>query len=129
MNQLKESKFFLPYNQDLVERAREMRKNPTPAESKLWNLLKSHPPFGRSGFRVWRQRPIHHFIVDFYIPQLKLVIEVDGDSHFFPDGQAYDQERSRILEGYDLTVIRFANHEVLHNLNEVWERICEFLPF
>ncbi|WLT40085.1 endonuclease domain-containing protein [Synechocystis sp. B12] len=63
------------------------------------------------------------------MPQLKLVIEVDGDSHFSPDGQAYDQERSRILEGYDLTIIRFTNHEVLHNLDGVWERICEFLPF
>ncbi|QUS61516.1 endonuclease domain-containing protein [Synechocystis sp. PCC 7338] len=129
MTQLKEGDFFLPYNKNLVERARKMRKNPTPAERKLWHLLKSTRPFGRGRIRIWRQRPINHFIVDFYIPQLKLVIEVDGDSHFSLDGQAYDQERSRILEGYDLIVLRFTNHEVLHNLDEVWERICEFLPF
>ena len=129
MTPLKQNNFFLPYNPALVERAREMRKNPTPAEQKLWNLLRNTIPFGRGGFRVWRQRPIDHFIVDFYIPQLKLVIEVDGDFHFSPDGLAYDQERSRILEGYGLFIIRFTNQEVLHNLDEVWERICEFLPF
>jgi very-short-patch-repair endonuclease len=129
VNQLKNSDFFLPYNPDLTQRAREMRKNPTPAERKLWNLLKGTKPFGRGGIRVWRQRPIDHFIVDFYIPQLKLVIEVDGDSHFSPDSLAYDQQRSRILESYGLSVIRFTNREVLDNLDGVWERICEFLPF
>ncbi|WLT37169.1 DUF559 domain-containing protein [Synechocystis sp. B12] len=82
MNQLKNSDFFLPYNPDLTQRAREMRKNPTPAESKLWNLLKSHPPFGRSEFRVWRQRPINHFIKKngFETPSFRRALHLDPNT-------------------------------------------------
>lgn len=110
--------FHLPYNPDLVAKARELRKNMTPAEKKLWyDYLRSFQ------FRVLRQRPIAFFIVDFYCAALKLVIEVDGDSHFTKAGIAYDTERTRILEGYGLRVIRFTNDEVLHN----FETVCEFI--
>lgn len=65
--------FHLPYNPQLVQRAKQLRQNPTLAEKKLWqNYLRTFP------FRVLRQRPIHHFIVDFYCAALKLVIEIDG---------------------------------------------------
>ncbi|HBE56853.1 MAG TPA: endonuclease, partial [Cyanobacteria bacterium UBA11366] len=77
MTNLKHSDFHLPYNPALVARAKELRKNMTPAEKKLWyGYLRTFQ------FRVLRQRPIDHFIVDFYCPSLKLVIEVDGESHF-----------------------------------------------
>jgi very-short-patch-repair endonuclease len=66
-----------------------------------------------------RQRPIAHFIVDFYCPALKLVIEVDGEVHFTDSAEAYDQERTDILEGYGLTVIRFTNQQVLDDFDEV----------
>jgi very-short-patch-repair endonuclease len=102
------SDFHLPYNLQLVERAKELRKNMTPAEKKLWNnYLKTFK------FRVLRQRPINNFIVDFYCANLKLVIEVDGDSHFTPEGKDYDAERTAILEGYGLKVMRFTNENVL----------------
>jgi very-short-patch-repair endonuclease len=70
------SRFHLPYNSKLVARAKHFRQHPTPAEEKLWQeYLKTFP------YRVLRQRPIDHFIVDFYCAALKLVIEV-GSSEF-----------------------------------------------
>ncbi len=115
--------FHLPYNRELVERAKVLRKNPTQAEKKLWNdYLKTFE------LRVLRQRPIDHFIVDFYCPQLKLVIEVDGDSHFTATGQDRDTERTRVLAGYGLKVLRFSNDEVLHNFASVCQRIGDLIP-
>lgn len=70
-----------PYNPNNITRAKEMRKDMTSAEKRLWfNFLKEFK------FRVYRQRPIHHYIVDFYCSKLKLVIEIDGDGHFTEDG-------------------------------------------
>ena len=120
MTTFKEGDYFLPYNPQLVARAKEMRKNPTIAERKLWGYLRNFP------VKFWRQRPIDNFIVDFYCPKLKLVIEVDGDSHFTDSGLVYDQERTRILEGYGLRIIRFTNDEVLRNFEGVCEQIMEF---
>ncbi|EGJ31575.1 MULTISPECIES: endonuclease domain-containing protein [Moorena] len=115
--------FHLPYNYKLVSRARGLRKTMTPVEKKLWSCyLKNFQ------FRVLRQRPIANFIVDFYCAALKLVIEVDGDSHYTESGQAYDEERTHILEGYGLKVIRFTNDEVLHNFEAVCDRISSELP-
>lgn len=117
------SRYHLPNNPALVARARELRKNMTPAEKKLWHLyLKTFK------FRVLRQRPIDHFIVDFYCPKFKLVIEIDGDSHFTDEGQAYDRERTRRLEGYGLRVIRFTNQDVMRELERVCGRIEREIP-
>jgi very-short-patch-repair endonuclease len=117
------SNFHLPYNPQLVARAKELRRNSTPAEKKLWqNYLRTFP------LRVLRQRPIDHFIVDFYCAALKLVIEVDGESHFTDEGQAYDAERTRVLEGYGLRVIRFTNDEVIHRFEGVCRQIWEMIP-
>ena len=78
--------------------------------------------------KFWRQKPINNFIVDFYFPKLKLVIEVDGDSHFTDSGLVYDEERTRVLEGYGLRVIRFTNDEVVQNFEGVCEQIMGFYP-
>jgi len=109
--------YHLPYNPDLVERARELRRNMTPAERQLWEYLKHAP------YRFLRQRPIDHFIVDFYCPALRLVIEVDGEQHYTEEGKAYDAERDTILQSYGLRVVRFRNEEVLHHFESVRRRI------
>ncbi|MFW6359945.1 MAG: endonuclease domain-containing protein [Chroococcales cyanobacterium] len=115
---LLDTDFHLPYNTQLVSRAKELRKNMTPAEKKLWRgYLRNFP------FRVLRQRPIDNFIVDFYCPTLRLGIEVDGESHFNDNSQIYDEERTRILEGYGLRVIRFTNNDVLFNFDGVCQVI------
>ncbi len=114
MTQLNDSDFHLPYNPALASRAKELRKNMTPAEKKLWyQYLQTFK------HRVLRQRPIDHFIVDFYCHSLKLVIEVDGDSHFNEMAQAYDAKRTLILEGYGLQILRFTNQQVLHDFEAV----------
>ena len=123
MRDRQDNNFYLPYNSDLVEKAKQLRKNMTAAEKKLWyGYLRTFK------FRVLRQRPIAFFIVDFYCAALKLVIEVDGDSHFTEVGKAYDAERTRILEDYGLKVIRFTNDEVLNNFEGVCQRIESLIP-
>jgi very-short-patch-repair endonuclease len=122
MSNLTEGRYFLPYNPELTNRAKEMRKNPTVAERKLWEYLRTFP------LKIQRQKPIDNFIVDFYCAKLKLVIEVDGDSHFTESGLAYDQERTKVLNGYGLKVLRFTNDEVLQNHEGVCEQIRCLIP-
>jgi adenine specific DNA methylase Mod/very-short-patch-repair endonuclease len=115
--------YHLPYNPELVERAKELRKNMTPAEKKLWyEYLRNFK------HRVLRQRPINHFIVDFYCPALKLVIEIDGEHHFTEEGKSYDEERRKILEKYGLREIRFRNDEVINEFDRVCKEIERIPP-
>lgn len=108
--------YHLPYNQKLVEKAKELRKNMTSAEKKLWNnYLKTLK------IRFLRQRPIDNFIVDFYCAKLRLVIEIDGETHFTDEAKIYDSQRTSVLEGYGLQVIRFTNNDVYHK----FEGVCE----
>jgi very-short-patch-repair endonuclease len=68
------------YSKDLKQRSRELINNSTLAEVLLWNQLKRRKMLG---YQFMRQKPIHHFIVDFYCSKMKLVIEIDGESHGF----------------------------------------------
>lgn len=102
------------YNYGLKGLARDLRRNSTPAEKRLWYLLKAlSQPFRR-------QRPIGSYIVDFYCTSAKLVIEVDGESHFTPGGLEQEAARTAYLEGLGLQVLRFTNHEVLANAEGVF---------
>ena len=89
-------KRFLDYNKKLKQRAAEMRKNMTPSEKIIrFQFLKN---FSKTHYKVYRQRIINNFIVDFYIPDFKLVIEIDGESHFTENALDYDTDRTKILE-------------------------------
>ncbi len=104
----------LKYNPKLKERARELRKNMTEPEKKIWyGYLKN------CWHNVLRQKPLDQFIVDFYIPKAKLVIEIDGETHFTGDAIEYDSERTAVLQWLWITVIRFTNSEVMTNLEGV----------
>ena len=108
----------LPYNTDLVERAKELRKNMTVEEKKLWyEHLKNHTR------RFRRQHPIDNYIVDFYCADLKLVIEIDGDHHSTEEGKIYDAERDVILESYGLRILRIENSEVMEDFETVCRKI------
>ncbi len=115
---LNHSPLFLAYDRDLVHRAKEMRKNPTAAERRLWEQCLSKFPH-----RVLRQRPIDHFIVDFYCAALRLVIEVDGEVHDSEQAKVRDEVRSKILQGYGLQVLRVTNGEVFGEFEKVCERV------
>ena len=94
----------------------------TDAEIVLWNHLRRKQI---KGVQFFRQRPIGHYIVDFYAPDVGLVIEVDGGQHFEDEGQEYDAVRDQFLEAHGLKVIRFTNLDVLQNLDGVISEIVE----
>jgi very-short-patch-repair endonuclease len=101
-----------------------LRNSSTAAEAVLWKCLQRRQLVGRK-FR--RQISIDRYIVDFYCAEKKLVIELDGDGHFSPNGGEYDDERTKFLEKQGLTVIRFENDELKENLDGVLETIKLYL--
>ena len=111
---------YLKYNPKLKKRARELRKNSTSSEIKLWKSLRRGQI---RGYTFNRQKPIDEFIVDFYNKKLRLIIEIDGSSH--DDKQGYDQERQNRLEALGCTVIRFYDHDVMKHLDGVLFKIEE----
>ena len=114
---------FLPYNKNLRELAPRNRANPTPAEVRIWNLVLRNKQFAQHKFT--RQKPLGGFIVDFYSSALKLVVEIDGESHA---GQAeYDHWRTSQLNSLGVQVVRFTNQDVMQNLEGVFIRLQELL--
>ena len=109
------------YNPNLKENARQLRtETVSKAEKRIWKSLLSKRKL--NGERVLRQRPIDRFIVDFFIPELKLIIEIDGNSHFFkPEYDYYRQERLKSL-GYK--IVRFSEGEVMNQLDNVHQQLC-----
>lgn len=98
----------------VLQAARGMRKEPTPAERVLWTELRGKR-FCDTPFR--RQHPVDRFVLDFYCPSRKLAIELDGSVH---DGQRErDEERTSLLATRGIRVIRFRNEDVLHRLESV----------
>ncbi len=112
---------IIPYNPSLKEVARKLRKQGILSEVLLWNELKGK----KLGYDFHRQKPIDEFVVDFYCAELDLVIEIDGDSH--NDKFDEDQRRQKILEKFDLTVLRYYDGDVKQNLGSVVDHIKEWI--
>lgn len=107
------------YNKNLKEFARSLRsQTATQGEKNIWKALLRNR---QTGIRFLRQRPIDRFIVDFFAPELKLIIEIDGSSHL--NKAEYDAYRQSRLEGLGYVFIRFGEGEVLHNLDEVKQQL------
>ena len=87
----------------------ELRSNLTPAEARMWSILKNSKLDGRK-FR--RQHSVGHYILDFYCGSEKLAIELDGARHFSGTGMEYDRERRLFLEHFGINVLRFENKMV-----------------
>ena len=111
---------FVDYRRRL--KARALHHDPTPAERKLWFDFLRHLPI-----RFSRQKPLGSYIADFYCASHRLIIEVDGDSHFSNAGERYDANRTSALESQGLRVIRFTNLEVMQQFEAVCQRICDAL--
>jgi len=94
----------------------------TDAEIHLWSRLKNKK---LNGYQFYRQKPIGNYIVDFYCPATKMVIEVDGGQHFYDDGIERDKERDVYINSLGLKVLRFTNVEVLKNMQGVIDSIIE----
>ncbi|MEX2162535.1 MAG: DUF559 domain-containing protein [Anaerolineales bacterium] len=102
----------------LIESARRMRREPTRAENLLWGKLRKKQ---LSGYRFRRQHIIQTFIVDFYCPQARLVVEVDGSIHELQ--KEYDKERTRALKELGYQELRLLNNEVERDLDGVLKQI------
>ena len=106
--------------QKMLEAARDFRKNPTSSEALLWEALRAKK---LNGIKFRRQQPIGPFVVDFYAPALRLVVEVDGSVH--DQQQEADQVRQMILEDLDLKILRFSADQVENDINSVLTAISK----
>ena len=107
----------------LLDKAREMRKNPTEAESVLWPFLSGD----KMGAHFRRQHPVFGYIPDFICISHRLIIEVDGGYHFEGEQPEKDEERTLQLNQAGYVVLRFTNEEVLCNTDVVLEEIADAL--
>ncbi|OGY89924.1 MAG: hypothetical protein A2927_01100 [Candidatus Komeilibacteria bacterium RIFCSPLOWO2_01_FULL_45_10] len=102
----------------LKNRRKKLRNNMTQAEILLWLQIKNSQ---LSGYKFRRQHSIGRYIVDFYCPELKLAIELDGGHHNQNEQSVYDKERTIYLNSLNVRVIRYGNNEVIKNINGVFE--------
>lgn len=110
----------LPKNRTLQERAKELRKQGILSEVVFWKTFKDKK---KLGWDIDRQVIIGNFIVDFFIPELGLIFEIDGSSH--NDKQEYDQGRDAFLSSLQLKVVRISDKDVLGNIEGVWRFVTE----
>ena len=88
----------------------------TDTEVLLWARIRKKQI---KGIQFLRQRPIGNYIVDFYAPDVQLVIEVDGGQHFSEEGRDYDRQRDAYLKGLGLRILRFTNSEVFQHMDDI----------
>lgn len=106
------------HNKKLTPYAKDLRKNMTTEERKLWyQFLRLYP------IRFLRQKVIKNYIVDFYCAKASLVIELDGGQHYEDDAQAYDEIRDTELKKLGYTVLRFTNLDIKNN----FESVCDMI--
>ena len=101
-----------------LEKAKELRKNMTPQERKLWKILRNHQFYG---YEIRRQYPIDKYIVDFICRKKKIIIEIDGGQHNEKEAIEYDKKRSFDLSKLGYKVIRFWNCDIDNNLDGVYK--------
>ena len=106
------------YNKENIPLAKELRKNMTPWERKLWyNFLRNYP------VRFQRQKAIGNYIADFYCAKAGLIIELDGGGHYTPEQAEKDEQRTNELNTMNLTVVRICNLDIDRNFCGV----CEYV--
>src|SRR5438094_2670976 len=101
---------MLQYGKHLKKFSRRLRSEMTDAERLLWSKIRGKQ---LKGFQVYRQKPIGRFVVDFYCPKAKLIIELDGGQHYSEAVQAKDESRDRYVVGVGLKVLRFSARRFL----------------
>lgn len=96
----------------------------TEAEELLWTNLRRKQ---LKGLQFYRQKPLGEYIVDFYCPRAKLVIELDGGQHYSKEGMIKDMERDNYIKGMGLNILRFSDRDIFENLRGVLEKIWSCL--
>ena len=106
--------------QDQTELRKELRNNGTPAEGRMWLMLKNRQINGKK-FR--RQFSVGNFVLDFYCAELNLAVELDGAPHFTFEGVHYDEEREKFLLSQGIKVLRYENKIVFEDPESIIDDI------
>ena len=112
---------MLRYDSHLKKSARQLRKNMTDSERALWSRLRGKQLYG---VQVYRQKPIGEYIVDFYVPKARLVVEVDGSQHSESEHAEKDRKRDAYMNTVGIQVLRFRNIDVLKETDAVVDIIA-----
>ena len=107
---------MLRYARRLKPRARTFRSNMTPAEELLWTQVRYKQ---LNNCQFYRQKVIGGYIVDFYCPKARFVVEIDGNQHDYPEHKENDTVRDLFMSSQGLKTLRFHNQEILNNIDEV----------
>ncbi len=101
---------------------KNLRSSQTEAETVLWERLRDR---GFMGYKFYRQYGIGEYIADFYCPQQRLVIEIDGGQHHTGEVREYDDSREKFMSSLAIKTIRFSNRDVLQNIERVMAEIAK----
>ena len=101
------------------EKRRSLRKNMTYCEKIVWSNLRER----QLGYRFLRQYSVDHFVIDFYCPELKLAVELDGASHNNPEQIEYDIKRQKYLEEFNIKFVRIKDEDLFGNTNQAFMKI------
>jgi very-short-patch-repair endonuclease len=115
---------FIYNSPNLKTKRRKLRKNLTDAEKVLWKFLRNRQ---LDSFKFYRQFSVGSFILDFYCPDRKMAVELDGGHHAETRQEMHDGRRTNYLQSKNIHVLRFWNNEVLKNTEGVAEKIREEL--
>lgn len=116
---------FIYNNPGLKDRRKILRNNMPEPEQIIWYYLKGR---NLNGYKFRRQYSVGPYVLDFYCPELRLGIEIDGDSHFVSKALKNDKVRQEAIELQNIKIIRFKNNDVTDNIEAVIEKILEYLP-
>ena len=104
------------YRRDLRKRAQDLRKNMTPQERRLWyDFLREYQP------QFYCQKPMLTYILDFYCPKARIVVELDGSQHYEEKAQLYDEKRTQELRGKGIDILRYTNLDI----EKSFEGVCQ----
>ncbi len=109
-------------DRSILSAAKDLRKQTTPTEKRLWFVLRDRR---LEGMKFRRQHPFGRYVLDFYCMEHKLCIEIDGGIHHKPDQIAQDQERTEYLQAHHIRVLRFTNQDVEESPQEVLQKILD----
>ena len=108
---------------EMQERRRQLRNNMTYSEKIVWMFLRKN----QMKVRFLRQYSVDNYVIDFYCPQLKLAVEIDGDIHDLPEQKEYDIERQKHIEQFGIKFIRIKNEELFGNPNKAFDKIENYI--
>jgi very-short-patch-repair endonuclease len=119
-NEFKKVTMFYGASPLIMDRAKQLRRRMTEAEKIVWEIVRENSILG---LKFRRQHPINNYIADFYCHKIKLVVEIDGETHNQESAKLYDEHRTNVMNSFGIEVIRFNNKVILSNISFVRKTI------